>query len=283
MQIPLISFLLSHLVLALMLSVGLSARPRDLLHLWHAPRLYLRALVVIELGVPLLAMAVVGLFSLPPVPAGVVLVMAVSPGAPFIPRAAKTKDETHSQVGLNLLLLVSLLAPVSVPTWIGYLDRIYPFHLAVSVVEVVQRVVWRVFAPLLCGISIAMLLPRVAIVLGRVVKVFFSASFLLAIAAVLYLGAPVLLKVSLRTLLAVLVMVAGSGLMGGLAGAPVRRNQRTFAIAAVSGNPGIALTIIELSHPGLRAPTLLAAYLVLQRLAFVPFQRWVRRRQSDEG
>src|SRR5690606_38283557 len=91
MLAALVSFLLHNLIFALILSIGLAAKPSDLALIVRQPRLYARAVVVMELLVPLLAIAAVLAFDVPPIGTAMIVLMAICPGAPFIPLATKRK------------------------------------------------------------------------------------------------------------------------------------------------------------------------------------------------
>lgn len=275
-----VKLVLANMVLALMLSIGLAVRPRELAQVVHHPRLYLRALLVMEIGVPLLAMVVVSGLALSPLATGLILLMAICPGAPFIPLVSKTKGEVYSTVGLNLLLLASVLAPLSIPAWVAILDRLYPFELQITPVQVAARVVPVVILPIVAGIAIRALSPRVADVLARVVHYIFIVTFVIAIAIGLVLGAPVFLELSVRTLLAVVLVVSGTAVMGAWAARTQPGARRAVVFSTVLGNPGIALAIVAASYPDLRAGAFIIAYLVLRRLALVPFELWIKRRAT---
>jgi len=279
MLTAIVSFLLQYLVLALMLSIGLAARPGDLGQIVRRPRLYVRALLVMELAVPLLAILVVTVLPLPPRGAALFLLVAVAPGAPFIPAATKGKGARYSPVGLNLLVLVSLLAPLTVPAWLWIIDRVHPLGLGLDVtpLQVLRQVVTIALAPLTLGLAIRRLLPRAADVLWRVAHTFFLVAAAVAIAVLLYLGAPVLLEVAPLTFAGGLIIVIGSALLGAWAAAPEPEARRTTGVAAALGNPALALAILAASYPRVEAAAFIAAYLIFRKLALIPFELWVRR------
>jgi bile acid:Na+ symporter, BASS family len=274
-----VKLLIANLVIALMLSTGLAAKPRGLAEIWRRPALYVRALLVLELGVPLLAMLIVSALALPPIATGIILVMAICPGAPFIPTATRAKGESISVVGLNLLVIASVLAPLSIPAWIAILDRVYLAELQITPAQVFGRVLLVVFVPLVAGMAIRHLLPRAAAVLARALHHVFLVSLVGALAALAYLGAPVFLEVPPIVLLGVVLVVLGSAAMGVWAAVPQPRATHTVAVAAVLGNPGLALAIIAASFPGVRAGALIAAYLILRKLVLLPIEIWIKRRR----
>ena len=284
MLAAIVKFLIGHLVVALMLSIGLAARPRELAQIVRRPRLYLRALLVMEIGVPLLAMAVVSLLSLPPVGTALILLMAICPGAPFIV-APSAKGQHYSTVGLNLLVSASVLAPFTVPAWVAILNRVYPYQFNIPFAHVVARVLELILVPLALGIVIRLALPRFANVLARLVRYFFLAALVVAILAALYLGARVFLEVDPLVLVAVVLMVAGSAAMGIWAARRDPGARHPVTVAAVLGNPAIVLAIIAASFPDvrqLRAAAFIAAYLILRKLVLLPIEAWLKHRTPPE-
>jgi len=279
MLMTIVSFLLHYLVFSLMLSVGLAADPRELLEIVRRPLLYLRALLVMELGVPLLAILVVTGLGVAPLGAALFLLVAICPGSPLVPSATKAKGSTYSTVGLDLLVLVSLLAPLTIPAWVAILDRISPYELAITPAQVFARVLSTVLAPLALGLVVGRMLPRFAVVAGRALRYFFFVAITVAIVMTIYLGAPLLPEVAPRSYLAALIIFAGSAVMGYWAGKVRPDALRSTAVAAVLGNPGLALAIVAASYPGFKAGAFIAVYIILRKLALVPFEQWMKRRE----
>jgi BASS family bile acid:Na+ symporter len=272
-----VHFLLRHLVGALMLGVGLAARPREFAQIWQQRSLYARELLVMELAVPLLAIATVAVLRLPPLVGALILLMAICPGAVFVPVATKEKGEQYSPIGLNLLVLVSLLMPVTVPLWVWVIGELSHFELGITPADVLGKVVPSVFAPLLVGLAVRHVFPKGADALARVAHYFFLIALAVAIAGALYVGAPLLFHAPLSALLAVLVVVVGAALMGWWAGGPQLETRRASGLAAALGNPGLVLAIVAVSYPDFRAAALIAAYLLFRKLALVPFELWTMR------
>jgi len=278
-----VAFLLKYLVFALMLAVGCGARSDHLADVRRRPGLYARALAVILIGVPLLVMVVVRVFELSPRTAGLILLMSVCPGAPFIATATKAKGATHSPVGLNLLILVSALVPVTVPIWVAILDRIYGVDLAIAPSQILRTVIASVLLPLLVGAAVRRLLPRAADVVGRVAHYFFLVAMAVAVVVVLALGAPVFREVSPITFLAVLIVVTGSALLGSWAAQHAPEERRVLGVSAVLGNPGLALAIVAATSPGFKAAAFMAAYVLFRKVALIPFEQWTKRRETPRA
>src|ERR1700750_1070385 len=98
--------LLKVCVVVVIVSVGAGTSPADVTYLWRRPRLLLRSLAAMYLLVPLVAF---GLVLLMPIERGVkaaMLVLAVSAGAPLLPKRLK---KLNSQEYIFSLLITSSL------------------------------------------------------------------------------------------------------------------------------------------------------------------------------
>jgi len=260
----------------LMLAVGLSMSVAALRATWTERRVVGRALLVLELGVPLLALATVLLLPVGVQATAVIAIMAVCPGAPMILK--KVRDRP---VVLVIVALVSLLAPISVAAWVAVLDRALPHELGVRAGTLAQITLLRQVLPLAIGVGIAAVLPRAARLLARVAWGFFYVGFALALVLVLYKGAPVLVHTSPIAIVAGGIVLLGSAVMGHLAGRPRPEDEKGLAIVAVLENPALASAVIAESYPGFKPGALMAAYvlgraLVLLLFAFVARQ-WSKR------
>lgn len=272
-----VAFLAGHLVFALMLSVGLQVRPVDLDDVRRRPALYLRALAVIELVVPLLALAVVAVFRPPPLATGTLLLMAVCPGVAMLTRAAPKKGGSLT-TAVNVLLLLSLLSPLTVPAWLAVLARVYERPLLLTPGQVFATVAPAVLLPLALGMVLHALVPRLAPTLSRAAMWFFNVALLVVAVLLVARAGPALLQVGPRALLAMLVLITSSALLGHWAGAPRLEDRRTVALAAVFGNPALAIAIIKANFPDSPAVALVGAYLLVRALALLPYNQWAKRR-----
>jgi bile acid:Na+ symporter, BASS family len=270
------NFLAGHLVFLLMVSVGLQVTLRDVDDLRRRPGLYLRAIAIIELAVPLLAMAVVALFRPSPLAGSALLLLAVCPGVALLIYSAKKKGGSLV-TALNLLLVVSLLSVLTVPAWLSVLARIYDRPVLVSSAQVFRTVVPTILLPLALGMIAHALAPKIAPMLGRIANAAFIVALLVVALALLVKAGPALRQLNVRTLLTVLVLVTGSALLGHAAGGPRAEDRITVGLAAVLGNPALALAVVKVNLPDSPALTVVAAYVLLRAVALLPYLRWASR------
>jgi BASS family bile acid:Na+ symporter len=270
-------FLVKYMMSALMLAIGLATSIAALRATWAERRMVWKALLVLELGVPLLALVTVLLLPVGPRAVGIIAIMAVCPGAPIILRKVKERP-----VVLVIVALISLLAPITLTAWVAILDRVLPHELSVRPGAIAQITLLKQVLPLAIGMGIAAALPRAAALLERVAWGVFFAGFALALALVLYKGAPALVQASPIALVAAGIVVLGSAVMGLLAGRPRPDDEKALSTIAVLGNPALATAVIAQSYPGFKAGALMAAYLILRALALLVYtlvvRQWSKRR-----
>ncbi|MBF5043110.1 hypothetical protein FGE12_11995 [Aggregicoccus sp. 17bor-14] len=271
----LIAFASENLVFAVMFFVGLQSRPEDLRDVGRRPALYLRALGVLLLAVPLLALALVSLARLPAETSLALLLLAVCPGVAHLTTTAQ-KEGGSLVTALNVLLLSSLLTPLTLGLWLASIGPAYGLALALPAREVFATTVPAVLGPLALGMLLHAALPGAVPVLTRFAQRIVSVALWLVILLALARSGAFLLHVSPRTLLAFLAFVSGAALLGHAAGGPRREDRIAVAIAAVYGNPALALAIAQAHFPDSRARSVVDLYVLLRLLAVRPYKRWAR-------
>ena len=103
-------------MVALLCAIGLGSTPADLTFLLRRPALLFRSLFAMYVAIPLAALAIVQTVPLPPGVRMAILVLAISAGAPLLPRKLMTLG--REGYVFSLVVLSSLLAVVAVPAWL---------------------------------------------------------------------------------------------------------------------------------------------------------------------
>jgi BASS family bile acid:Na+ symporter len=268
-------FLVRNSIVALMLAVGLRTTPEALAATWKERKLVWRALLVLELGVPILAILTVRALPLPYVVGEVVAVMAVCPGAPFI--YVRLRDRA---VVLVILGIVAVLAPITIPIWLAILDVVLgPGH-RVAAGAIAEITLLKQVVPIGIGVVIAAIFPREAKQLARFFWTLFVIGIAIALVAVIGKAMPLLLDAGFWSIAAVVIMVFGSAAMGHLAGRPRPDDEYALAISAVLGNPALGLAVITASIPGFtQGLALMGAYIIARAIALVPYSLVTRPRR----
>ena len=263
----------------LIFALGLGSRLRDFSYLTQRPAVMLRSLLAMYVVVPLLALAAVRLLRLP---AGIeiaLLVLAISAGAPLVPR--KLMRLGNEEYVFSLVVISSLLAIVTVPVWLTVLEPQFP-RLEAGDPGTVAIVLGKSFLlPLLLGMAGRWLLrgasDRVSDALLNAVGVVFSACALTLLATHWQLIAAIvgwpLLALGGFTLAALGV--------GHLMGGPDPNDRTALAVTCATRHVGVAM-VIAAATPGPRTVVLIVAYMLASALVIIPYMKW-RGRVTPAG
>ena len=261
-------------VAALILAIGMGSRPADLLYLWRRPGLLLRSLLAMYLLVPLAAVALVRLLPMTPGLKAALLVLAVSAGAPLLPRKLGTLDS--GAYVFSLLVLSSLLAIVAVPAWVGLLARYFGVETELAPLTVALLMAKAFLLPLGLGLGLSALFPRWASqVAGRLMAL---AGALLAFSALLLLALHLEVFPALRWEggVAMASMLALALAIGHLCGGPLPDDRTALAVACATRHVGIAVLVAG-AFPGPRTLVLMTGYLLASAVVCLPYLHWRRR------
>jgi BASS family bile acid:Na+ symporter len=266
----------SQLVALLSLDMGLSLRWSDLRRETRNPVLR-RVFVVALLGVPLLAILVAATLPLGPAARGVLVLMAVSPGAPML--MSKAHKSGNVALAVTLAVVLTLAALVFVPVEIGVLNRLFPWHLQASSAALLRKLAPKLLLPLALGLIVRGAWPAGANAIEPFVRKLFQLALLVAAIGALATSWHELVGMTPWAWLAMLLVTLGAVWLGDAVGGRDPRDRATAAYAVVLGNPAIAMTVVALSYPELRAAPIIVAYAVLRAIMVLPYavvsSRWL--------
>jgi predicted Na+-dependent transporter len=263
--------LLKASVSVLILAIGMGSTLSDLTYLWRRPALLLRSLLAMYVLVPLAALALVAVLPLTPGVKAAFLVLAVSAGAPLLPR--KLGGFGGGAYVFSLVVTSSLLAILVVPAWVALLASYFEVSTEITPADVAAAIAKAFLVPLAIGMSIRALAPKFS---ERV------ADRLLAIAGiVLTVTGLVLLVGGWQLLLAVkwpgmatlvgLLLIALA--IGHVLGGPDEDDRTALAISCATRHIGVAV-IVAATFRGPRTAVLIAAYIVASALVSMSYLRW---------
>ena len=258
----------SLLVPVLALDMGLSLRWSELQRELRNPVLG-RTFVVALLGVPLLAILVAAILPLGPAARAVIVLMAVSPGAPMLMNKAHKSGNVALAVSLAVVLTLGALVFVPVEIWV--LNRLFPWQLQASSLALLRKLLPKLLLPLALGLIVRRAWPRAANALEPFVRRLFQLALLIAAVGALAASWYVLARMSPWAWLAMLIVTLGAALLGDAVGGRNPRDRATAAYAVVLGNPAIAMTVVAMSYPALRAVPVILAYAVLRAVIVLPY------------
>lgn len=268
-------------VLLNVFALGLRANARDAMHLFHRPGELARALLAMNVLMPLFAFAVVSLTNLNP-PVKIALVaLSISPIPPLLPKKMVKAGGTPPYV-TSLLVAIGLLAIVFVPLMIELIEWLTHQPLQMSVGSIARMILVMALLPLGLGIAVRSVAPAPAERIAAPVARISAIALFACVAAILVVAAPAAWSLVGNGTLAVLAAFVVVGLaVGFLLGGPARENRTALAVASSSRHPGIAIAIAQANFPEQKlAMAAVVLYLVVNALISIPFLRWARRGQA---
>jgi BASS family bile acid:Na+ symporter len=258
----------------IILAIGMDSTLGDLTYLWRRRGLLVRSVVAMYLLVPLAAFALVKLLALAPGVKIGLLILAVSAGAPLLPR--KLLSIGDGAYIFSLVATSSLLAIILVPVWLSLLGPQFGGPPSLTPARVALVLGKSFLLPLVGGMAIRRMFPTFAEK---------AVGWLMAIAGpVLTLSALVLLGLHWQVLLearwsgvltlAALMIIALA--IGHLLGGPAQDDRTALAIACSTRHLGIAV-LVAASLPGPRSAVIMAVYILTSAAISIPYLKWRRR------
>jgi BASS family bile acid:Na+ symporter len=266
-------------------SLGLQATFQDAASLLRRPRLLLRSLISMNVIMPLFAASLAQAFNLYPAVKAALVLLAVSPVPPMLPRQ-QLKTGGSSWYVCGLLATTSLLAIVTVPVSIVVLARLFHQNAGISSAAVAKVVFATVLLPLGLGILVHKLAPGFAHRrAGIVYKVALAMLVLLALPLLFVASEPMLALLGKGTLLALAVFVAAGIAIGHWLGGPDPANRTVLALATASRHPGLAIAIATASFPaqGRLIAAAILLYVVVKAFVLIPYNSWSKRRIAESA
>jgi len=265
--------LLKAAVGVIIFAIGMDSTAKDAAHLVHRPRLLLRSVLAMYVGVPLAAFALVKLLTLAPGVEIGLLVLAASAGAPLLPRKLlRIGDGAYI---FSLVLLSSLLAIFVVPAWLALLGPQFGTPLELAPTQVAWVLAKSFLLPLAAGMLLRWWLPAFAERWAS--RLIGAAGMVLTVCALtlLVLHWEVLLVARWGGVLALMALVAMALAIGHWLGGPAQDDRTALAVACSSRHIGIAV-LVAASLPGPRTAVIIAVYIVASAIVCIPYLRWRR-------
>lgn len=259
----------------LIFAIGLGATVQDLTYLWRRPGLMIRSLAAMYVIVPAIAFAMVKVLALAPAVSAALLVLAVSGGAPLLPR--KLSGFGDDAYVFSLTVTSSLLAVVLAPTWVALLSRHFHVSTELSPAVVAAAIAKSFLLPLVVGmvVRVAWFKDRGDRVADRLIRV---GGLAMTIAGVLLLVLhwDILPKMGWRAMSTLIALMLAALATGHLLGGPEEDGRTALGIACATRHVGVAV-LVAVSFPGPRTAVLIAAYVVAAAVVSIPYLGWRRR------
>ena len=265
---------------ALVLAVGMDSTLDEVLALFRRPGRLLKAVLAVNVIVPLAAIVLVSLFPLTPVARGGILLMAVSPVPPLVP-GKELKAGGSKSYGYSLYAALVLLAIVIVPLTVALISGLYGVRIPLSPFAVARSMGIGVLAPLALGLLFHRLAPSVSERLSPVVRRVAMLLVLLAVVPALIAAWPALRALAGNGTLLAMGLLSAIALAGGhLLGGPDPSDRAALAVTAATRHPGIAIMLGNAAGGDKRVIAAILAVMLMGIVVGAPYQAWLKRRRA---
>ena len=280
----LILFVLKASILLNVFAIGLKAGVHDATYMFCRPRKLAKALLAMNILMPLFAVAFVLAFHLKHAVEVALVALAVSPVPPILPRKLRKAGATESDT-IGLLVAVGILAIVFVPAAMEILERVFHVPLRMTFASVAALIFITIILPLALGIAVHTLAPVAADRLVNPIAKIASIALLLSAVVILFSGAPAIWELTGNgTLVAIAAFVLVGLLIGHFVGGPKPENRTGLALATASRHPGIAIALAVANFPeGKLAISAVLLYLLVNALVSIPYHIWTKRQAHAVG
>jgi BASS family bile acid:Na+ symporter len=259
---------------------GLRATRDDVLYVARRPGLLIRSFLAVLVVMPMLVVGFVKVFDLRTTVEVVLVALALSPVPPLLPRKEKKAGGLPS-FGLGLMLVLAVGAILAIPLSAAVLAHVFERPIAMPPGAITRIVATTVLVPLLVGMMLRKLAPRMADRLDGPVSRIANGLLLIGV-AVLLIGAwrPIWTATGGGSVLAIVAFVAVGLLVGHLMGGPEPEHSAVLALSTACRHPAIALAIASSNYPDERFGGTIILYLLVSAVAGIPYVAWQRRRAN---
>ena len=264
-------------VVALIFAIGLGSTPADLVYLWRRPGQLVRSLLAMYVVVPVAAVVLARTLPLPVAVKTAILVLAISAGAPLLPR--KLMKLGREGYVFSLVVTSSLLAVVAVPAWLEILGTLFGREAELDPGAVALVIAKSFLAPLVLGMLLRWPLSSVAERLSQWLLGAAGATLTAAGLALLVLHGGALVAVGVVPLLALAATTLVALAIGHALGGPDPDDRTALAVSCATRHVGIAMLAAS-TVPGPRVAVLVLAYVLASAVVSIPYLRWRRARAS---
>lgn len=262
-------------IVAMILAIGMGSTFSDVTYLWKRPGLLLRSLLAMYIVVPLAALIIVRVFPIFPGIKAALLVLAVSAGAPLLPK--KLKAVGNSQYIFSLVVITSVLAIVLVPAWVAVLADLFQARASVSPSTVMMAIVKAFLLPLLAGMIFRAMMPAWARKLSDRLLLIAGLVLILGGVTLLALNWQVFLVIHWQGISALVAFMVLALAIGHLMGGPAAGDRIVLAVACSTRHIGIAV-LVATAFPGPRTAVLVAGYVVTAAVISLSYLAWQKSR-----
>ena len=262
-------------------AIGLKATFADATFLFRRPGHLLRALLSMNVLMPLAAMAFAAPFHLHPAVKITLLVISVSPTPPILPKKALKAGGTEAYT-IGLLVAAAILSIIVIPLSLELFEASTGVSLAMSARAVAALVLTTILLPLLVGIAARRIAHTTADRMARPIGVLASVLLMVnAIPIVIGLSGTILSLIGDGTILSLAGFALAGLVIGHVLGGPEPDNRPVLALATASRHPAVAMAIAHANFPvQTRTAAGVFLYVILSGILSALYLSWVKRARA---
>ena len=263
-------------------SIGLISTPRDATYMFRRPGEFVRAMLAMNVLMPLFALALNTIFDFTPAVRIALVALSVSPIPPPIPAKGLKSGGKESYV-MGLQIAMGMLAIINVPLAMWTIGHLRHGALQLSIWPVAKVVFISIVIPILAGIFVRRLAPAFAERVATPMTSISGLGVVACIVAVWISAAPAMWSlIGNGTVIALAAFVLVGLAVGHFLGGPVPENRTSLAIAASSRHPGVAILLAQANFPAEKLTTAaVLLYLLINAVLAIPYLVWTKRRQPQ--
>lgn len=287
MDHPTLLLLVKVTIFTHMFAIGVNRSFHELISLWSRPGLLLRSLLAVLVLVPLLVLLLLTWLDLPLAVVTGLAVLAAAPGAPLTHKRTRMAGGSvpySASLQLTLALFAVLITPLTLAIFYALFDIQTE---SVTTLEVARQVATVQLLPVCLGLAVQRFGPKVSATIGHPLNLVANILFLALVLFALIPGAHMTATLGGLPIVAIVVMVVVSLIIGHMLGGPLLEERFDLAIASIARNIGLALFITTLSGVEKEIIPTILAYLILGSVVAIPYSLWgkrhLRRLQQSES
>ncbi len=262
-------------------ALGLNATLNDALYLLRRPGHLIRALVAMNVIMPIVAMALSMAYDFTPAVQISLVALALSPVPPIFPNKG-FKAGGRSSYTIGLLVAIGLLSIIVVPVAAEIVRTAFgkPTYLSPSLIAKV--VFMSVLLPLSAGIAVRYFAPQLAERFAKPLNSIAMIILILGVLPILFTAWPAITSlVGNGTILAFVIFVIIALVTGHLLGGPDPDDRTVLALSTAARHPAIAMAMAHAYAPDNKL--VLAAvllYLLVNTIVSIPYMNWRKRQHA---
>jgi BASS family bile acid:Na+ symporter len=264
-------------IILIVFCVGLKARFQDIGYLLGRPGMLIRSLLAMNVIMPIVAVGVALAFDLNPAVEAALIAMALAPVPPILPTKEAKAGGAPSYI-IGMLAAAALFSIVFVPAAAELVGRIFERPVHVSAGAVAKIALTSVLAPLMAGVCVALLAPKVAGRMARPLSILGTVLLAVAVVPILVAGwHEIAALFGNYTIVAIVAFVLVGLGVGHVLGGPDPDERTVLALSTATRHPAVAMAIAQ---DAVEKPTLLAAVILVLLVGAIvsgPYVKWRRR------